>query len=106
MTVGRGWVMRLANLVGCGCVLFGCTLAAAVAAEKPKPVDDAAIQRALIELDHSEWTARERAMQNLLTIGAPAVKALAQRAATGSPEAAVRAAEVLAAFYDDEKFPK
>lgn len=97
--------MRLVRLVACGCAVLGFIWSLAVAADSPKPTDDAAIQRALLELDHSEWTTRERATEALLRFGAPAVRALAQRAATGTPEAAVRATEILAAFYADESFP-
>jgi hypothetical protein len=75
-------------------------LGGAWAAEGPTPL---ATQRAIADLDHAEWVARERATRILEQLdevaAADALAALAHQAVHGSPEAAVRAVRVLAAFY-------
>ena len=97
--------MRPARVLGCGVLALSWACSAVDAADPPAKPDEAAVQQALRELDHAEWSVRERATQTLQQSGAAAVKTIAQRAATGSPEAAVRATEVLAAFYADLEFP-
>jgi hypothetical protein len=76
----------------------------AFAADPVPSPDEATVQQALRELDHSEWIVRERATHALSRSGPAIVRAVSQRAANGSPEAAVRAIEVLAQFYDDPQF--
>jgi hypothetical protein len=93
--------MRLASGFGYGCLAIA---VACSAADPPAKPDEPAVQQALRELDHAEWSVREQATQTLERAGAAVVKSLAQRAATGSPEAAVRATEVLAAFYAEKDF--
>jgi len=93
--------MRLACGFGYGCLAVSMVCSAADSSAKP---EEAAVQQALRELDHAEWSHREQATEVLERAGAAVVKPLAQRAATGSPEAAVRATEVLAAFYGEKDF--
>lgn len=88
-----------------GCVFAGLRASAASAQETSLQRTDAAVAKSVAQLDHAEWTVREQATQQLVRAGAPAVQVLAKCAATGSPEAALRAIEVLSTFYDQDDFP-
>jgi len=105
----RAFVLRVGSATGharktamrwvaCGWVIWGATVA--WADEPPKPADDAAIQRALANLDNADWAVREQATRQLAKFGSSAVHTLAQCARNGSPEASIRAIDVLSEVYE------
>lgn len=91
----------LVSVVG---VVWGCSW---LWAEEALPLSPA-VQAALRELDRPEWLMRERATRFLEKLDPQAAEAaltaLGQQARHGSQEAALRAVEVLAAYYNRKDF--